>query len=112
MKWKLQAIIQSHKEVAWIYLLDNYNTLWTNNRVYPYFDFDDDNAFDFDLTLRASCVIWAFELASSAITRTIYKKVFNHNISREAMKDFKTYPEMVFTMIVIIIHVLQVKTNV
>jgi hypothetical protein len=82
-----------------------------NNRVYPYFNFDDDGGFDFDLTLRASCVIWAFELASSAITRKIYKKVFNHNISQEAVIDFKTYPEMVVTMIVIIIHVLQVKTT-
>ncbi|RIA84760.1 hypothetical protein C1645_879747 [Glomus cerebriforme] len=89
--------------ICWIFII-HYGP---NNRVYPYFNFDDDNAFDFDLTLRASCVIWAFELASSAITRTIYKRVFNHNISYEAMTDFETYPKMVFTMIVIIIHVLQ-----
>jgi len=78
-----------------------------NNQVYPYFNFDDDNGFDFDLTLKASCIIWAFELASSAITRKIYKKLFNHDISDEAVKDFRSYPEMVVTMIVIIIHVLQ-----
>ncbi|CAB4422782.1 unnamed protein product [Rhizophagus irregularis] len=89
--------------ICWIYIIHN----GPNNRVYPYFNFEDGNAFNYKLTLRASCVIWAFELASSAITRTIYKRVFNHNISREAMKDFESHPKMVITMIVIIIHVLQ-----
>ncbi|GES75576.1 transmembrane transporter [Rhizophagus clarus] len=89
--------------ICWIYIIHN----GPNSQVYPYFNFEDDNAFDFALTLHASCVMWAFELASSAITRTIYKKVFNHNISREAMTDIGNHPKMVFTMIVIMIHVLQ-----
>ncbi|CAG8489771.1 1911_t:CDS:2 [Acaulospora colombiana] len=79
-----------------------------NFEVYPYFKFNEvGNEFNFDLTLKASCVIWAFELASNTITRFIYRRVFKHDISREAVKDFEAFPEMVVALIVIIIHVLQ-----
>ncbi|RHZ44240.1 hypothetical protein Glove_750g35 [Diversispora epigaea] len=79
-----------------------------NYDVYPYFKFNEEgNEFNFDYTLRASCYIWAFELASTIITRLIYTNVFQHNISKEAVKDFEAYPEMVVALIVIIIHVLQ-----
>ncbi|CAG8766706.1 14206_t:CDS:2 [Gigaspora margarita] len=79
-----------------------------NYEVYPYFKFiEEGNPFDFDLTLRMSCIIWTFELASAAITRIIFRKVFKHSISKDAVKDFDEYPEIVVAMIVIIIHVLQ-----
>ncbi|CAG8629196.1 1454_t:CDS:2 [Cetraspora pellucida] len=79
-----------------------------NYDVYPYFKFNEaGNPFDFSLTLKMSCIIWAFELASAGITRSIFRKAFKHSISKSAVKDFDEYPEMVVAMIVIIIHVLQ-----
>ncbi|CAG8556782.1 21635_t:CDS:2 [Cetraspora pellucida] len=79
-----------------------------NYDVYPYFKFNEaGNPFDFYLTLKMSCIIWAFELASAGITRSIFRKAFKHSISKSAVKDFDEYPEMVVAMIVIIIHVLQ-----
>ncbi|CAG8656428.1 2959_t:CDS:2 [Funneliformis caledonium] len=92
--------------ICWLCII----TYGPNSSVYPYFKFNDD-LFDFGLTIRASFIIWAFELASSAITRNIYKRVFNHDITREAVIDLETYPEMLITMIVIIIHVLQVNNS-
>ncbi|CAG8532456.1 8268_t:CDS:2 [Acaulospora morrowiae] len=90
--------------ICWIWII----RFGPNYDVYPYFKFNEvGNEFNFDLTLQASCVIWAFELVSNAITRLTYRKMFKHNISKEAVEDFKTYPEMIVALIVIIIHVLQ-----
>ncbi|CAJ0823947.1 15374_t:CDS:2 [Entrophospora sp. SA101] len=79
-----------------------------NYEVYPYFKFVDENKeLDIWWTLKATCKIWAFELISAKVTRIIYEKYFKINIRREAVADFKKYPEMVVAMLVIIIHVLQ-----
>ncbi|CAG8717419.1 13990_t:CDS:2, partial [Dentiscutata heterogama] len=47
-------------------------------------------------------IIWAFELGSAGITRTIFRRVFKHSISKDAAKDFDEYPEMALYFVVVI----------
>ncbi|KAI8882094.1 hypothetical protein K501DRAFT_187584 [Backusella circina FSU 941] len=68
-----------------------------NRAAYPYFHMDDrdGNPYNHNLTFLAAIVIWTSELASSYITRTTFKKAFNHSITQQAIREFKRYPEMI-----------------
>ncbi|KAG9305979.1 hypothetical protein G9A89_009303 [Geosiphon pyriformis] len=78
-----------------------------NKRAYPYFQFDDGTLYTFNLTFKASCGVWVSELISTYITRQIFRRVFKHSVSLEAAIDFETYPELLVTMVLVIIHILQ-----
>ncbi|CAG8465354.1 3135_t:CDS:2 [Ambispora leptoticha] len=78
-----------------------------NKRAYPYFQFDDGNEYTVELTVKASIGVWISELTSSYVTRHIFRKAFKHSVSEEAVKDFVRYPEMIVTMMLVVIHVLQ-----
>ncbi|KAI9297546.1 hypothetical protein K502DRAFT_287777 [Neoconidiobolus thromboides FSU 785] len=84
-----------------------------NSRVYPHFGkFDPDitnpgNNNFYPLRITASLGVWVCELLSAFITRLIFKKVYDHSITREAVQDFYRYPEVIRAMILVTIHVLQ-----
>jgi len=66
-----------------------------NRLVYPYFSFEETtDRYTYNLTFYASLVIWVSELVSSFITRYIMRRVFKHNVTEEAMKDFERYPDL------------------
>jgi hypothetical protein len=78
-----------------------------NQRVYK-FEFDDSED-TFRKVLQYSCVIWATELTGSVVIRKVFKRFFNHDIGKEAVKDFHRFPEMVPAMVLVIINILQVR---
>jgi len=80
-----------------------------NYYVYWYFQFQtpiEQDPYDYSKTLWASCVIWAFELTSSYLTRMIFKKVFQHSITREAVRSFQRFPEGVGAMVAVLVWVM------
>ncbi|KAF9366799.1 hypothetical protein BGX34_007573, partial [Mortierella sp. NVP85] len=66
-----------------------------NASMYSYFQFNDGNIYSHDVTVLASLGIWVSELISSFINRSICKKYLNHHVTKEALKDFKEYPELI-----------------
>ncbi|KAI9230637.1 MAG: hypothetical protein DHS80DRAFT_26571 [Piptocephalis tieghemiana] len=89
--------------LSWVTLLH----FGPNAPVYPYFAFDTQgDPYTYRLTMTASLGVWASELISSYITRTIFKRHFGHSITREAVKDMKRFPEMIPCLILVILHVL------
>ncbi|KAF9973908.1 hypothetical protein BGZ65_008999 [Modicella reniformis] len=79
-----------------------------NAKIYQYFQFNDENrTYNHDVTVYASLGIWASELVSNFINRAICKKFVNHHVTKEALKDFKEYPELIVAFILVMIHILQ-----
>ncbi|KAG0012159.1 hypothetical protein BGZ81_001741 [Podila clonocystis] len=79
-----------------------------NSKIYTYFQFKDMKAaLDHDVTVYASLAIWASELISNFINRLICKKFLGHHVTKEALKDFKEYPELIVVFVLVMIHILQ-----
>ncbi|KAF9953629.1 hypothetical protein BGZ72_005261 [Mortierella alpina] len=79
-----------------------------NAKIYPYFQFKDLNVeYDHDVTVYASLGIWASELISNFINRTICKRLMGHHVTKEALKDFKEYPELIVAFVLVMVHILQ-----
>lgn len=78
-----------------------------NFKFYKVFDDIYNNKERHDFVSKSSVIIWIIELLSSYITRMIFKKVYNHSITREAVNDFIRYPEVIWVLMLVIIHVLQ-----
>lgn len=80
-----------------------------NRAAYPYFHMDDRDGspYNHNLTVIAALVIWTSELTSAYITRFTFKKVFNHSITQQAVKEFERYPEMIIGFVLVMVHVLQ-----
>ncbi|KAI9236179.1 MAG: hypothetical protein BYD32DRAFT_370051 [Podila humilis] len=79
-----------------------------NSKIYTYFQFKDMNhAMDHDKTVYASLGIWASELISNFINRSICKRFLGHHVTKEALKDFKEYPELIVVFVLVMIHILQ-----
>ncbi|KAJ2787120.1 hypothetical protein GGI15_000996 [Coemansia interrupta] len=77
---------------------------------YPHFQFkprDDEFNYKYSLTVRASAYVWASELVASRIVRLLFRWIYSHNISKEAVHDFRRYPHVVPAMVLVTIHVLQ-----
>lgn len=80
-----------------------------NRAAYPYFQMDDRDGspYNHQLTVIAALIIWTSELTSAFITRYTFKKVFSHSITRQAIREFARYPEMIIGFVLVMIHVLQ-----
>ncbi|KAF9109765.1 hypothetical protein BGX27_007232 [Mortierella sp. AM989] len=79
-----------------------------NAKIYPYFQFKDDNhIYNHRVTVYASLGIWASELVSNFINRTICKRFLGHHVTKEALKDFKEYPELIVGFVLVMVHILQ-----
>ncbi|KAL1924122.1 uncharacterized protein VTP21DRAFT_7157 [Calcarisporiella thermophila] len=78
-----------------------------NRAVYPYFQFCASNNINFNFTLFASLVVWSNELASSFVTRLIFRHLFRLDVTREAIHDFKRYPDLIVALVLVMIHVMQ-----
>ncbi|KAI6251104.1 hypothetical protein HI914_00289 [Erysiphe necator] len=101
-----------------------------NKDVYPYFAFEptfdpsfsspplqpsngnqplvsDEYGYDFGLTFYASIVTFACEIVAAWIVRRILWFGWHINVTNEAVQDLKTWPEIVPTMMVVMVHVLQ-----
>ncbi|KAI1004236.1 hypothetical protein K3495_g3975 [Podosphaera aphanis] len=93
-----------------------------NKNVYPYFAFDrkfgtaadqklpevDSNAgYDFGLTFYASMVTFACEVLAAWIVRRIVWLGWQINVTDEAIKDLSTWPEMLPSVVIVMVHVLQ-----
>ncbi|KAF9434686.1 hypothetical protein BGZ76_007613 [Entomortierella beljakovae] len=79
-----------------------------NSKIYPYFRFDDENqTYNHSVTVKASMGIWLSELISNFINRTICKRFLGHHVTKEALKDFKDYPELIVAFVLVMVHILQ-----
>ncbi|GAA5807688.1 hypothetical protein MFLAVUS_001062 [Mucor flavus] len=80
-----------------------------NRAAYPYFHMDDRDGspYNHNLTVIAALVIWTSELTSAFITRLTFKRVFNHSITQQAIREFERYPEMIIGFVLVMVHVLQ-----
>ncbi|KAF9196503.1 hypothetical protein BGZ49_002802, partial [Haplosporangium sp. Z 27] len=79
-----------------------------NTTIYPYFQFKDENTiYSHEVTVYASLGIWASELVSNFINRSICKHFLNHHVTKEALKDFKEYPELIVVFVLVMVHILQ-----
>jgi hypothetical protein len=95
----------------------------TNKDVYPYFAFDQSpqdadpadgsspigggEGYNFQLTLYASMVTWACELVAGWIVRRILWFGWKMDVTGEARADLATWPELLPTGVVVMVHVLQ-----
>jgi hypothetical protein len=93
----------------------------TNKDVYPYFAFppktpDRDaghspigggDDYSFTLTMYASMVTWACELVAGWIVRRILWFGWKMDVTGEARADLATWPELLPTGVVVMVHVLQ-----
>jgi hypothetical protein len=89
-----------------------------NKDVYPYFAFDkvadgpsdgpfSGDAYDFGLTFYASIVTFACELVAAWIVRRILWYGWKMDVTGEAKQDLSTWPELLPTGVVVMVHVLQ-----
>ncbi|PWA00574.1 hypothetical protein BB558_003379 [Smittium angustum] len=83
-----------------------------NRFLYPYFKFlpsDDEPDFHYsiELTIKASAIIWAFELVVSRMVRILSNHLFKIDIAEINILNLKRYPYMVPVIILLTIHVLQ-----
>lgn len=79
-----------------------------NAKIYSYFQFKDLNVeYNHDVTVYASVGIWTSELISNFINRMICKKYLGHHVTKEALKDFKEYPELIVAFVLVMVHILQ-----
>ncbi|KAG9067063.1 hypothetical protein KI688_012975 [Linnemannia hyalina] len=79
-----------------------------NAKIYTYFKFEDLNVeYNHDVTVYASVGIWTSELISNFINRMICKKYLGHHVTKEALKDFKEYPELIVAFVLVMVHILQ-----
>ncbi|KAF9136288.1 hypothetical protein BGW39_000003 [Mortierella sp. 14UC] len=79
-----------------------------NAKIYSYFKFEDLNIeYNHDVTVYASVGIWTSELISNFINRMICKKYLGHHVTKEALKDFKEYPELIVAFVLVMVHILQ-----
>ncbi|KAG0074602.1 hypothetical protein BGZ90_010626, partial [Linnemannia elongata] len=73
-----------------------------NAKIYSYFKFEDLNIeYNHDVTVYASVGIWTSELISNFINRMICKKYLRHHVTKEALKDFKEYPELIVAFVLV-----------
>ncbi|TVY85328.1 Uncharacterized protein LSUE1_G001739 [Lachnellula suecica] len=96
----------------------------SNKDAYPYFAFDQDPSvpprdpsgglpisggeeYDFKLTFYASVVTWACEIVAGWILRRILWYGWKMDVTGEAKKDLGTWPELLPTGVVVMVHVLQ-----
>ncbi|CAL3972399.1 unnamed protein product [Diplocarpon coronariae] len=92
----------------------------SNKDVYPYFTFDQapsgdigdspisgGEAYDFGLTFYASIVTWACEIVAAWIVRRILWYGWRVDVTGEAKQDLGTWPELLPTGVVVMVHVLQ-----
>ncbi|KAG0376071.1 hypothetical protein BGX24_008316 [Mortierella sp. AD032] len=79
-----------------------------NAKIYSYFKFEDRNIeYNHSVTVYASVGIWASELISNFINRMICKKYLGHHVTKEALRDFKEYPELIVAFVLVMVHILQ-----
>ncbi|KAH8813102.1 hypothetical protein F5884DRAFT_323872 [Xylogone sp. PMI_703] len=93
-----------------------------NKDVYPYFAFDEapsveppsdggaignGEGYDFGLTFYASVVTWACEIVAAWIVRRILWFGWKSDVTGEAKADLATWPELLPTGVVVMVHVLQ-----
>lgn len=80
-----------------------------NASAYPYFQFDvnDGSNYTLERTFWASSVVWVSELISAFVTRQIFKYAFLHSVTKEAVKDYERYPEMIVVFVLVSVHVMQ-----
>ncbi|KAG0294668.1 hypothetical protein BGZ96_000693 [Linnemannia gamsii] len=79
-----------------------------NAKIYTYFKFNNLNVeTNHDVTVYASLLIWTSELISNFINRMICKKYLGYHVTKEALKDFKEYPELIVAFVLVMVHVLQ-----
>ena len=95
----------------------------TNKDVYPYFAFPQNSEarepdaganpvgggddYSFTLTMYASMVTWACELVAGWIVRRILWFGWKMDVTGEARADLGTWPELLPTGVVVMVHVLQ-----
>ncbi|KAI8356556.1 hypothetical protein B0O80DRAFT_425401 [Mortierella sp. GBAus27b] len=79
-----------------------------NAKIYSYFQFNDENkTYSHSVTVYASLGIWMSELISNFINRWICRTFLGHHVTKEALKDFKEYPELIVAFVLVMVHILQ-----
>jgi putative effector of murein hydrolase LrgA (UPF0299 family) len=84
--------------LSWLFIFE----FGSNGSVYPYFD---SKKSVFLLVLVSTIGIWIVERVLAFAMKTVFKRMFNHDFTSEVIKDFKKYPELLLTVLLILIHV-------
>lgn len=77
-----------------------------NQPLYPFFAFDDDDPYNYKLTMLGSLVIWASEFASIWVTTGICWLLYGVNMAQVGLAEMRLYPELVPTCVWTSLHVL------
>ncbi|WFD42086.1 hypothetical protein MPSI1_000724 [Malassezia psittaci] len=77
-----------------------------NQPLYPFFAFDDDDPYNYKLTILGSLAIWASEFISIWITIGICWALYGINLAQNGLAEMRLYPELVPTCVWTSLHVL------
>lgn len=90
----IRGVAESVSMVAWLGWVVVLHYGW-NTKIYPYFSFrGESDPYTFSLTFWASVATWACELAAGYAVRRIMARCFRFDVTAEAVKDFKAFPEL------------------
>lgn len=77
-----------------------------NQPLYPFFAFDDNDPYNYKLTMLGSLAIWASEFVSIWITTGICWLLYGVNMAQVGLQEMRLYPELVPTCVWTSLHVL------
>jgi hypothetical protein len=76
--------------------------------LYPFFAFDDArDPYNYQLTILGSLAIWASELSSSWVARTLCLLCFDVDVTNLGLDEMRAHPELVTSVVWTSVHVLQ-----
>lgn len=77
-----------------------------NQPLYPFFAFDDNDPYNYRLTMLGSLTIWASEFVSIWVTTGICWLLYGVNMAQVGLAEMRLYPELVPTCVWTSLHVL------
>lgn len=77
-----------------------------NQPLYPFFAFDDNDPYNYRLTMLGSLAIWASEFVSIWVTTGICWLLYGVNMAQVGLAEMRLYPELVPTCVWTSLHVL------
>lgn len=80
--------------------------LKTHPALYPFFAFEDDNPYNYRLTVFGSLAIWASEMLSNAVTSMLSSSLYGVHVTSLGLSEMRLYPELVPTVVWTGLHVL------
>ncbi|SHO76303.1 Hypothetical protein MSYG_0641 [Malassezia sympodialis ATCC 42132] len=77
-----------------------------NQPLYPFFAFDDNDPYNYRLTMMGSLAIWASEILSNSLTALLCNIFYGVHAAHLGLAEMRLYPELVPTLVWTSLHVL------